>query len=148
MARISKFSGTKFMTRQNPYGFGIRFSVNDDQSVFATVTFDESKEGGAGILHGGAISAVLDEAMGAAAYEAGSAGYTVHMAYQFATHIPLYQEILIRAWVTKIEGKKVYINCSATLPDEIVAVTGEGLFIASQKLQTMLDQNPYTPENE
>lgn len=148
MTRISKFSGTNFMTRQTPYGFGIRFSVNADKSVFARVTFDESKQGGFGILHGGAISAVLDEAMGTAAYESDAAGYTVHMAYQFASHIPLYQEILIQASVTKIDGKKVYVECSATLADGTVAVSGEGLFIASATLQAMLNDNPYEPENE
>lgn len=148
MARISRFRGTNFMNRQVPYGFGIRFSVNEDKSVFVDVTFDESKEGGKGILHGGAIAAVLDEAMGTAAYEAGSAGYTATMSYTYLAHIPLYQEIHIRAWVEKIDGKKIYALCEAKLPDSSVAVTGTGLFIVSESLQKLLDDYPHIPKNE
>lgn len=146
MARISRFTGTNFMNRQSPYGFGIRFYVNDDKSVFADVSFDESKEGGNGILHGGAIAAVLDEAMGTAAYEAESAGYTATMTYNYLAHIPLYQQIHIRAWVEKIDGKKIYAACEARLADSSIAVTGTSLFIASETLQKLIEAYPYSPE--
>ena len=148
MARISRFTGTNFMHRQPPYGFGVRFSVKDDHSVFADVAFDASKEGGKGIVHGGAVAAVLDEAMGAAAYEAGQPGYTVTMTYNYQSHIPLYETSHIRAWVAKIEGKKIFTACDVTLPDGTVAVTGNGLFIASEKLKAQIDSKPYLPENE
>lgn len=148
MARISRFPGTKFMHRDPPSGFGIRFLVNEDNSIFVKVVFDESKEGGKGILHGGAIAAVLDEAMGTAAFEAASAGYTATMSYSYASHIPLYEEVTIRAWVAKVEGKKIHTECEAVLADGTVAVTGNGLFIASKKLQESVISNPYTPENE
>ncbi len=148
MSRISQFTGTNFMNRQSPYGFGIRFHVNDDKSVFADVIFDESKEGGKGILHGGAIAAVLDEAMGTAAYESGKAGYTATMTYNYHTHIPLYQEVHIRAWVEKIEGKKIFAACEALLGDSSPAVTGTGLFIASDSLQKVIEAYPYNPKND
>ncbi|MEM9952529.1 MAG: PaaI family thioesterase [Chloroflexota bacterium] len=148
MPRLSRFTGTRFLCAEPPAGFGIRFYVADDKSVYAHTTFGDSKEGGVGILHGGAISAVLDEAMGTACYEAHSAGYTATMTYHFASHIPLHQKITIRAWVNKIDGKKMYSQCSATLADGTVAVTGEGLFIASASLQKLIVSNPYIPENE
>jgi|GEM_PF-2147028 len=148
MTRLSRFPGTKFMHREPPAGFGIRFSVNDDKSVFVKVIFDESKEGGKGILHGGAIAAVLDEAMGTAAFEAASAGYTATMTYSYKSHIPLYEEVTIKAWVVNVEGKKIYAECEAVLADGTVAVIGNGLFIASEKLQASVTSNPYNPENE
>lgn len=148
MVHISRFTGTNFMNRQSPYGFGIRFYVNEDRSVFADVTFDESKEGGKAIVHGGAIAAVLDEAMGTAAYESGKAGYTATMTYNYHAHIPLYQEVHIRAWVEKIEGKKIYAACEALLSDSKPAVTGTGLFIASESLQKVIEAYPYNPEND
>lgn len=132
MPRISSFVGTKFVTRPTPIGFGIRFLVNDDNSVFARVTFDESKEGGNQIVHGGAMSTVLDEAMGTASYEAHSAGYTATMTFNYASHVPLHQEILIEAWVDKVEGKKMFAKCRAILADGTIAVTG-GAFSLPQK---------------
>ena len=148
MARLSNFTGTNFMNRQAPYGFGIRFSVNEDKSVFANVSFDDSKEGGKDILHGGAIAAVLDEAMGTAAYEAESAGYTATMSYSYHSHIPLYHEIAIKAWVERVEGRKIFTVCEAKLSDNTIAVTGTGLFIASPELHKFIKENPYIPENE
>lgn len=147
-AKISTFTGTQFMCSPPPVGFGIRFSVAEDKSIYATVVFDKSKEGGAGILHGGAIAAVLDEAMGVAAYESGQAGYTVTMTYNYKTHIPLNQPIIIRAWVEKIEGRKVFAMCAATLKNNTVAVDGHGIFVASNTLQNQLESNPYYPEDE
>lgn len=146
--RISRFSGTKFMTSSPPVGFGVRFSVADNKTVFTTIVFDESKEGGKGILHGGAIAAVLDEAMGVAAYENGQAGYTVTMTYNYQSHIPIGHEIRIRAWVEAIVERKIFTACDAQLPDDTIAVIGSGIFVASKKLQKQLDNHPYEPKDE
>ena len=148
MPQISRFTGTNFLCKESPYGFGIRFWVDEDKSVFVKTQFDEHKEGGVGILHGGAIAAVLDEAMGTAAFEAGSPGYTVTMSYNFKSHIPLYQEVTIRAWVDKQEGKKVYTASEVVLADGTIAVTGTALFIASESLKQQLEAYPYIPKDE
>ncbi|MEL6524874.1 MAG: PaaI family thioesterase [Chloroflexota bacterium] len=139
MARKTRFVGTKLMRNAPPAGFGIDFLVNDDMEIVADVTFDESKEGDKGILHGGAIATVLDEAMGAVAYENGKPGYTATMTYNYRSHIPLYETVAIRAWIEKIDGKKVFAACTATLTDGTLAVDGTGLFIASEKLKQHLD---------
>jgi acyl-coenzyme A thioesterase PaaI-like protein len=148
MARISRFTGTNFLCKASPYGFGIRFYVAEDKSVFVTTQFDEHKQGGQGILHGGAIAAVLDEAMGTAAFEAGSPGYTATMTYNYKSHIPLNQDVTIRAWIEKQEAKKVFAACEAVLADGTVAVTGTALFIASDQLKDLMERYPYIPEDE
>lgn len=147
MPRISRFRGTAFMTAKPPQGFGIRFTVEDDGSIAAQTVFDESKEGGDGILHGGAIAAVLDEAMGVAAYEAGQPGYTVTMTYTYKSHIPLGEPITIAARVDRIEGRKVFASCEAILPDQTIAVQGHGVFVASAVLKAQLDAAPYDPDS-
>lgn len=147
--RISTFSGTRFMSHEDdPCSFGIRFRVADDKSVYARVVFDETKQGGMGILHGGAIAAVLDEAMGVAAFEYGHAGYTVTMTYNYKAHIPLGEEVLIRAWVEKMEGRKVFAACETRLANGKIAVNGTGIFVKSEKLQKELYENPYYPNLE
>lgn len=148
MPRMSRFRGTDFMTAQPPHGFGIRFMVEDDQSLSAKAVFDESKQGGKGILHGGAIAAVLDEAMGAAAYEAGQPGYTVTMTYNYKSHIPIGEQITINARVDKIEGRKVFASCEAKLSDGSIAVEGTGIFVFSDVLKAQLDAHAYDPDSE
>lgn len=148
MAQVSRFTGTNFLCKPSPYGFNIRFLVDEDKSVFADISFDKHKEGGFGIVHGGAVAAVLDEAMGTAAYEQGCAGYTVTMTYNYAAHIPLNEAVKVRAWVEKIEGKKVFTTCEARLANNTVAVSGTGIFIKSEKLMKMLNDHPYTSKDE
>ncbi|MGJ3238212.1 MAG: PaaI family thioesterase [Anaerolineae bacterium] len=148
MSHISRFPGTPLMVNPPPVGFSLRFYVADDHSVYAQVTFDQSKEGGHGILHGGAIATVLDEAMGTASFESGNAGYTATMTYTYLAHIPLHQRITVRAWVERVDGKKVFTRSEALLPDDTLAVKGEALFITSDKLQKMVQSNPYIPEDE
>jgi acyl-coenzyme A thioesterase PaaI-like protein len=138
--RRSNFPGTRFLSRPAPAGFGMEFYVRDDKSIYAEIIFDESKEGGSGILHGGAIAAVLDEAMGVAAYEAGHAGYTVTLTCNYKKHIPLGKRITIRARVDTIEGRRVFASCEALLPDGEIAVDATGIFIRSETLQRRIDE--------
>lgn len=140
MGQTSKFPGTNFMNRESPYGFGIKFLVSEDKTISAKVVFDEHKQGGPGILHGGAIAAVLDEAMGNATFEYGKGGFTATMTINYHKPIPLFQEVTIRAWIEKSDGKKVYALCEALLEDGSLAVSGTGLFIESEMLQLEIEK--------
>ncbi|MDQ7036170.1 MAG: hypothetical protein Q9P01_15440 [Anaerolineae bacterium] len=43
MTKISHFPGTRFLTSPPPQGFGIRFHVDEDKSVFATIACDAGR---------------------------------------------------------------------------------------------------------
>ncbi len=137
--RRSRFPGTRFLSRPAPAGFDVVFYVTDDRRIYAEIVFDASKEGGPGILHGGAIAAVLDEAMGVAAYEAGHAGYTITLTCNYKKHIPLGKPITVRARVDTIEGRRVFASSEATLPDGTIAVDATAIFIVSAELQRRLE---------
>lgn len=146
MPPVSKFTGTRFITRQSPYGFGVRFAVQEDHSIMAKMTFDRNKEGGYQIVHGGAVAAVLDEAMGVAAFERGHPGYTVTMTYDYKRHIPINAEVTIRAWIDRIEGRKIFAKCEALLEDGKLAVSGHGIFIFSQTLLDHINNNVFSQQ--
>jgi acyl-coenzyme A thioesterase PaaI-like protein len=147
MGQISRFPGTNFMGRKSPYGFGIVFSVEEDKTITTKVIFDEHKQGGPGILHGGAIAAVLDEAMGVATFEYGKGGFTATMTINYHQPIPLFQEVTVRAWIEKSEGKKVFAACETLLEDGSLAVSGTGLFIESEILQQRI-MKYFTSQND
>jgi acyl-coenzyme A thioesterase PaaI-like protein len=148
MAKATKFYSTNFTGRESPYGFGFEMSVEEDKTICGTVVFDEHKQGAPGLLHGGASAAVLDEAMGAAVFEYGKAGFTASMTINYHKPIPLFQEVTIRAWVEKSEGKKIFTACEARLEDGTVAISGTGLFIQSEMLQALLKASFTEQENE
>ncbi|MDQ7036171.1 MAG: PaaI family thioesterase [Anaerolineae bacterium] len=98
--------------------------------------------------HGGAIAVVLDEAMGTAAAEQETPGYTVTMTYNYKSHIPLNEEITVRAWIDHTEGRKVFAECEAKLPNGMIAVTGHGIFVQSDILKKHIMENLYIPDEE
>ena len=68
MVKIPNFNGSNFVGGDYENGFGIQFALQPDNSVKATYTFDKLKQGPPNIVHGGALSAVIDEAMTATVF--------------------------------------------------------------------------------
>ncbi|HEX2163439.1 MAG TPA: PaaI family thioesterase [Thermoanaerobaculia bacterium] len=64
-------------------------------------------EGPPGHVHGGATAAVLDEAMGAAAWMAGWVVVAVHLEIDFRRMVPLGTDAWMEARVDRVEGRKV-----------------------------------------
>lgn len=132
--RPTRFPGSTFMRKLPPEGFGIQFQVNEDNTVFARFEFDAHKEGPPGFAHGGAVGAVLDEAMGTAAFESDRLGFTATMTVNYRASVPLKTQIEVRARVDRIEGSKTFTSAEMVLPDGEIAANSTGLFIVSAKL--------------
>ena len=64
---------------RNPHGLGLRFVTAIDGSVLANWRLRDLHEGFAGIIHGGIVSTVLDEAMSKAVAAGGEPGMTCRL---------------------------------------------------------------------
>ncbi len=106
---------------------GAVFSA-DQGVVTVRVTASPIMEGPRGYAHGGALAALLDEAMGAAGWLAGYQCLTVHLEYDFRRPVPLGTAFTVRAWVECGEARKVFARGEVTLPDGAVAVESSGIF--------------------
>lgn len=135
MLRPCNFPGSTYLRQDPPQGFGVRFMIDEAGMVVAQMRFDSQKEGPPGHAHGGALAAVLDEAMGVAAFEAGRTGYTATMTTNYRAAVPLELLVDVRAWITRIERSKTFVTCELRLPDGSVAVEAHALFIMSEALQ-------------
>lgn len=134
MPRDTRFPGSRLMRTPAPGGYGMRFTVLDDNSIYVRYVFDEYKEGPPGHAHGGAVATVLDEAMGTAAFESERLGYTATMTVNYRASVPLGVEVEVRARVIRTEGSKTWVTAEITLPDGRIAADSSGLFIMSQAL--------------
>jgi acyl-coenzyme A thioesterase PaaI-like protein len=132
--RASRFPGSTLMRKSPPEGYGIQFQVNEDNSVSARFAFDPHKEGPPGFAHGGAVGAVLDEAMGTAAFEADRLGFTATMTINYRASVPLGVPVEVRARVDRIEGSKTFTSAEMLLSDGTIAADSSGVFIVSEKL--------------
>ncbi len=140
MHKPKHFPGSPYMRKPSPEGFGIQFMVLEDKSILAKFAFDEHKEGPPGHVHGGAVAAVLDEAMGTAAFENERPGFTATMTVNYRASVPLNTAIEVRARIDRIQGNKTFASAEMTLPDGTIAADSTGMFIVSEKLREYIQQ--------
>ncbi len=84
------------------------FRREGDQRLVGRAWFGPGAEGPPGHAHGGSIAAVLDEAMGAAAWVDGHVVVAAHLGIDFRRMIPLGTDTALEAWVERVEGRKVW----------------------------------------
>jgi uncharacterized protein (TIGR00369 family) len=136
----SQFVGSRMMRSPAPNGYGVSFQRTGDGAVEAQVSFDSSKEGPPGYAHGGAVAAVLDEAMGTACFEAGRVGFTVTMTVNYRAGAPLNQPLRVAASVERTEGRKTFTWAALTNVDGQLIADATGIFIMSERLSEVLQQ--------
>ena len=101
----------------------------EEKAVRGTVEFGKAFEGGPGLVHGGFLAALLDEALGCVTVYSGAPGMTGE--YTLRYHAPTRIKIPLRfeARFDRQEGRKLYV--SAELWDgETRTVSARGTFIA------------------
>jgi acyl-coenzyme A thioesterase PaaI-like protein len=89
----------------NPAGLKLCFKEEKRGLVTAEFTPQDHLNGFKGVLHGGIISAVLDDGMDWAIYSASRKWYvTAQMTVNFKKTIPVLEVLKLRAWVSTQEG--------------------------------------------
>jgi len=83
----------------NPRGLQIRFETRPDGETTATWTPAAAWEGFSGIVHGGVVSTVLDEAMSKAVAETGTEALTAELRVRFRRRVTSGDAFLVRGWV-------------------------------------------------
>lgn len=121
------------------------FRRQGDGHLVGRAWFGPGSQGPPGHAHGGAMAAVLDECMGAAAWMSGHAVVAVHIDVDFQTMLPLGTDARFEAWVESVEGRKV--RCRARLftlgdGEETPFASSSGLFLTlpEERFQTLLDE--------
>lgn len=125
------FRGSNFVGGSHANGFGLRFELQPDKTLTARYTFDILKQGPPGVAHGGAIAAVLDEAMTAAVFAAGKPALTVNLMVDYRAGVPIDTEVQIIGHIEMIERRKLFTVAKIILPDGTIAAQAKALFITS-----------------
>lgn len=123
------FPGSNFVLGDWDNGFGLRFKLQADGSVLGRIQFDETKMGPPGIVHGGVLATMVDEAMTARAFQEGKMVFTANLNIDYKAPVLIGTEITITAQLDRTEGRKIYVNAAVHLPDGTLALTAVGLFL-------------------
>jgi len=98
-------------------------------TVYAAVKFGKLAQGPPGHAHGGAISAVFDELMGACCWINGYPAMTAQYTTRFFKPVPLNREILYCADVKQVEGSKLNLEAKLIDTSDTKYAEARGLFI-------------------
>lgn len=146
MPTPGRIGGSRFIFGAKPGGFAAAFFVEEDGTIAGKVTLDDAKQGPPGHAHGGALATLIDEAMGAAAWNRGHRVLAANLNFNYRRPVPLHVEVQVRGKIERIDGRKIHTSGVIVLPGEIVAVEGTGLFIEAPQLFGAAGMNPFTVE--
>ena len=101
-----------------------------DGALVGKAWFGPGAEGPPGNAHGGSVAAVLDEAMGYAAWIRDIPVVAAKITVEFRAMLPLEIWITLEAWVERRTGRKVKARAHLLGPDGKPFAESNGLFIA------------------
>jgi len=112
----------------NPKGLKLAFRFEDGVAV-AEFDPEPSHQGYPGLMHGGVVAAVLDEAMGWAIYGQGIWAMTARMQLRFRRSVPLARRLRVSARITKQRLGLVEARAELCDADGKLLAEGEGSFL-------------------
>jgi acyl-coenzyme A thioesterase PaaI-like protein len=105
------------------------FRIPAEPALYAKVWFGKKAMGPPGHVHGGAMAATLDEAMGAAAWMNGHECVAATIKISFVAMLPIETETTVDAHIDRVEGRKIHLRSTLRDPAGQVVAEGTGLFI-------------------
>ncbi len=118
---------------QNAMSMGVSYYW-DTETVHAAFTFDLRHQGPPGHAHGGALAAVLDEAMGAVVWLSGHSAVAAHLELDYRQPVPLGELISLRAWSGEKGNRSVKARAELYRADGSVAIEASGVFVIAPHL--------------
>jgi acyl-coenzyme A thioesterase PaaI-like protein len=105
------------------------FRRPDEPTLYAKAWFGKNTMGPPGHVHGGAMAATLDEAMGAVAWMNNFQCVAATIKISFLEMLPLETETIVEAKIDRVEGRKIHLRATLTNPGGTVVAEGTGLFV-------------------
>jgi acyl-coenzyme A thioesterase PaaI-like protein len=113
---------------RNSCSLNLRFILEDDGAVHTRLQSHRILQGFDGIVHGGAIAALLDAAMTHCLFHHGVAGVTGDLHVRFLHSIPLDEIIDLRAWILASAPRLFSLRAELT-QNQRIAAWAEAKFI-------------------
>ena len=118
---------------QNRAGLNVRFEPFGQNGSEARYTARAEHGGWPGVLHGGVLLALMDEALGWSLYFHGSGGLTARFDARFRQPVPIGSNLIIRAWTLERRGRLVKARA------EVRMNTGDGPVLAEANASMFLE---------
>ena len=115
----------------HPSSIGLKFFKESNESVLAVTSVHPMFAGPPERVHGGIQALIVDEVMGALNRMRGRQAFTAYLNVNYRGPAPLNVDLSFRAWVDKIDGRKVFLKATGQESNNIF-MDADGLFIARE----------------
>jgi uncharacterized protein (TIGR00369 family) len=115
--------------RSNPIGLGLQFKRTTGGKVFARFSPTEYHQGWDGIVHGGLLATLMDEAMAHSITMNGDSAVTAKMEIRYKQPVPVGQTLEVIGWIVSDKGRLVETKAFVILSDGKVAAEAMGTFM-------------------
>jgi acyl-coenzyme A thioesterase PaaI-like protein len=120
--------------KENPHGIGLTWFADENHIIYASFNLTEAQQGPPGYAHGGASAAILDEALGAAIWNAGYNVAVVRLEMTYHLPLPLHTPLRLEARMTRRYRRRRFATGEIYLPDGRVAVRARGIYVEAPQL--------------
>lgn len=127
--------------RANPIGLHARFYADDGGNVYAEYTPRAEHQGYPGVMHGGLITALLDELIGRTAIAHNLWCMTVQLTVRFKKPVPLGAPLQLKGELIKKTHRVLEGRGEIRLPDGTLAVEAVGTYVKIPDEQIARYQN-------
>ncbi|MEO6866642.1 MAG: PaaI family thioesterase [Gaiellales bacterium] len=104
------------------------FHALENEHVGTRVRFDNRHQGAPSYAHGGAVAAVLDDAMGYVSFMVLRLYVTAHLEVDYRRPVLLGEEYDVVAWCEQIDGRKVHLAAELRSGSDVIA-EARGMFL-------------------
>jgi uncharacterized protein (TIGR00369 family) len=113
---------------ENPQSWNATFVIEAENRIRGSIVFDERHEGAPGYVHGGAVAAMLDDALGSVLLAIKTPAVTANLTVDYRKPIFLGRELTAEAWCDHVDGRKIHLAGRLLDGDTVLAET-TALFI-------------------
>jgi acyl-coenzyme A thioesterase PaaI-like protein len=119
--------------QNNPIGMKLRF-VKDGETIRADFTPLKMHQGWPGMLHGGILACLLDEAMSNIAYATGNTTMTATIDIRWRQPVKVEVPLVVTAWITRHRKKIIETASKVTLKDGTIIAEGTAKQFVAENL--------------
>jgi uncharacterized protein (TIGR00369 family) len=115
---------------KNPDGLQLKFDLNKTAKTLQTSFIPaETYQGYDGIVHGGILSALLDEAMAKLAFELGYNAVTAMLNVRFKSFAKVKEKLTIRGKITQANRRLVFAKATIHKEDGTLIAEGDSKLV-------------------
>jgi len=116
--------------KNNRGGLQLSFEIDKErQTLKTTFVATPTFQGWDGIVHGGIISTLLDEAMAKLVYELGYQSVTASLEIKFKKPAPILEPLLVYGEITEVNRRVVRAKARVTKENGTLLAEGKSTFI-------------------